>query len=68
MRIMVQTKLMNHFTYFSVELMVFTLCFVMVSGGSVSCIATDDSRSGAVAVACDNQLLVYMHSEKQSVN
>ncbi|XP_068326514.1 uncharacterized protein [Pyrus communis] len=38
------------------------------NGGSVSCIATDDSRSGAVAVACDNQLLVYMHSEKQSVN
>ncbi|XP_050129574.1 uncharacterized protein LOC126606259 isoform X1 [Malus sylvestris] len=38
------------------------------NGGRVSCIATDDSRSGAVAVACDNRLLVYMHSEKQSVN
>lgn len=50
------------------------LCFflhnvLMVSGGSVSCIATDDSRPrpGAVAVAGDNQLLVFLHSEKSSV-
>ncbi|PQP91673.1 uncharacterized protein Pyn_09746 [Prunus yedoensis var. nudiflora] len=39
-------------------------------GGSVSCIATDDSRPrpGAVAVAGDNQLLVFLHSEKSSVH
>ncbi|XP_048319035.1 uncharacterized protein LOC107429040 isoform X1 [Ziziphus jujuba] len=35
-------------------------------GGSVSCIATDDLRSGAVAVAGgDCQLLVYQHSQKK---
>ncbi|PQQ04543.1 uncharacterized protein Pyn_31565 [Prunus yedoensis var. nudiflora] len=39
-------------------------------GGSVSCIATDDSRPrpGSVAVAGDNQLLVFLHSEKSSVH
>uniref|UniRef100_A0A2N9GG47 CCHC-type domain-containing protein n=1 Tax=Fagus sylvatica TaxID=28930 RepID=A0A2N9GG47_FAGSY len=30
----------------------------MVSGGSVSCVATDDSRAGALAVAGDGELLV----------
>ncbi|XP_059655666.1 uncharacterized protein LOC132302749 [Cornus florida] len=29
----------------------------------VSCIATDDSRSGALAVACGSQLLVYLHAQ-----
>ncbi|KAL6192894.1 hypothetical protein ACLB2K_033980 [Fragaria x ananassa] len=36
-------------------------------GGSVSCISNDDSRSGAVAIAGDNQVLVY-RSRKHSVN
>lgn len=45
----------------------YTRSFLIVSGGGgVSCIATDDSRSGAVAVAGDNQLLVY--HRKSSVN
>ncbi|XP_024192657.1 uncharacterized protein LOC112196523 isoform X3 [Rosa chinensis] len=37
-------------------------------GGGVSCISTDDSRSGAVAIAGDNQVLVYLRSRKYSVN
>ena len=41
--------------------------FPMVSGGSVSCVATDDSRAGALAVAGDGgQLLIYMHTQKNS--
>ncbi|GMY25815.1 hypothetical protein FCV25MIE_21057 [Fagus crenata] len=36
-------------------------------GGSVSCVATDDSRAGALAVAGDGgQLLIYMHTQKNS--
>lgn len=39
----------------------------IVSGGSVSCVATDDSRAGALAVAGDGgQLLVYLHTQKNS--
>ncbi|XP_050373318.1 uncharacterized protein LOC126790971 isoform X3 [Argentina anserina] len=37
-------------------------------GGGVSCISNDDSGSGAVAIAGDNQVLVYMRSGKYSVN
>ncbi|KAL0003640.1 hypothetical protein SO802_011201 [Lithocarpus litseifolius] len=36
-------------------------------GGSVSCVATDDSKAGALAVAGDGgQLLVYLHTQKYS--
>lgn len=41
----------------------------MVPGGSVSCVATDGSTGGALAVAGGDQLLVYlqnMHTEKSS--
>lgn len=56
--------------FFAVKLMFFLHNVLMVSGGSVSCIATDDSRPrpGAVAVAGDNQLLVFLRSEKSSVH
>lgn len=41
----------------------------MVLGGGVSCIATDDSSSQVLAVAGDGgQLLLYMHSAKNSSN
>ena len=37
----------------------------MVSVGSVSCVATDDSRAGALAVVGDGgQLLIYTHTQK----
>lgn len=41
----------------------------MVSGSSVSCVATDGSTGGALAVASGDQLLVYlqiMHTQKSS--
>ncbi|GAV78765.1 LOW QUALITY PROTEIN: hypothetical protein CFOL_v3_22230, partial [Cephalotus follicularis] len=38
-------------------------------GGNVSCIATDDAKSGVLAIAGDGgQLLVYMHSPKSDAN
>lgn len=37
-------------------------------GSAVSCIATDDSSSGAFAVAGDCRLRVYLHSQRVSTN
>lgn len=44
------------------------LCSVLKSGSAVSCIATDDSSSGAFAVAGDCRLQVYLHSQRVSTN
>lgn len=50
----------------------FSYSFSMVLGGTVSCIATDDSGLQALAVAGDGpdggQLLVYLHAQENIAN
>lgn len=41
----------------------------MLSGGTISCIATDDSRPRVLAVASDGgQLLVYLHGQNNDAD